>query len=136
MIDNVEREWTPLIAAAFNGCTQEVRRHIARGSVNGKTSNGDTPLMYASQEGQEEVIRALLEAGAHVDDENFNGDTALMSASLLGHCGVVRWELFLAAALASLINHKLSQDSATVRCRHQQDQRGQGVFPAMCLLLV
>ena len=90
MTDNVEEEVTPLMAAARDGLTQEVRRLIAMGAdVNSKTSSGVTPLMYASEEGHEEVVRVLL-AGAHVDDEDCDGSTALMAAACWGHCGVVR----------------------------------------------
>ena len=49
-----------------------------------------TPLMKAAGRGQEEVVLALLEAGAHVDAEECDGTTPLMEAALCGHCGVAR----------------------------------------------
>ena len=80
------------MAAARDGLTLEVRRLIAIGAdVNkDKTSDGDTPLMCASYKGHEEVVRLLLQAGAHVDDERCDGNTALMVAACNGHCGLVR----------------------------------------------
>ena len=51
---------------------------------------GNTPLMYACAGGHEEVVRVLLEAGAHVEDHNENGHTPLMEAASAGHCTVAR----------------------------------------------
>ena len=43
--------------------------------------------MYACSNGHEEVIKALLEAGANVEDHNENGHTPLMEAASAGHVG-------------------------------------------------
>lgn len=46
---------------------------------------GWTPLHYASQAGQAEVVSILLKHGAEVNKENFYKNTPLHHASLLGH---------------------------------------------------
>ena len=46
--------------------------------------------MYACAGGHEEVVKALLEAGANVEDHNENGHTPLMEAASAGHVGVAK----------------------------------------------
>ena len=49
-------------------CLDIVRLLIAHGAdVNAQSSSGNTPLMYACAGGHEDVVRVLLEAGAHVE---------------------------------------------------------------------
>jgi len=51
-----------LIDAATYGDTAAVQALLAKGAeVNTKTNDGRTALMAASEEGQREVVRALLE---------------------------------------------------------------------------
>ena len=71
---------------------ENLRSFIAMGAdVNkDKTSYGDTPLMFASEEGHEEVVQVLLQARDHVDDEDSEGYTVLMVAASCGHNEVVR----------------------------------------------
>ncbi|EOD37256.1 hypothetical protein EMIHUDRAFT_362191 [Emiliania huxleyi CCMP1516] len=49
---------------------------------------GTTPLYIASQEGQLECVRLLLEAGAAIDQAKQNGATPLFMACLNGHLDV------------------------------------------------
>lgn len=49
--------------------------------------------MYACAGGHEEVVKALLEAGANVEDHNENGHTPLMEAASAGHVGVAKASL-------------------------------------------
>lgn len=58
--------------------------------VDQRQGQEKTPLMLASQLGQTERVRALLEAGAGVEDASKHGGTALMLASLNGHAACVR----------------------------------------------
>ena len=51
-----------------SSCLDIVRLLIAHGAdVNAQSSSGNTPLMYACAGGHEDVVRVLLEAGAHVE---------------------------------------------------------------------
>ena len=47
-------------------------------------------LMYAAAGGYEEVVKALLEAGANVEDPNEFGYTPLMEAASAGHVGAAK----------------------------------------------
>jgi len=60
-----------------------------------------TGLMYASENGHEGAVRALLEAGAAVDSKDTAWSTALMWASKDGHEGTVRVLIEAGAALDS-----------------------------------
>ncbi len=51
---------------------------------------GNTPLMYACAGGHVDVVKALLEAGANVEDHNENGHTPLMEAASAGHVEVAK----------------------------------------------
>jgi ankyrin repeat protein len=53
-------------------------------------SAGKTLLMYASQCGQEDSVRALIEKGASLEEVDKDGETALMLASRNGHADTVR----------------------------------------------
>ena len=46
--------------------------------------------MYACSGGHVEVVRALLEAGANIEDANENGHTPLMEAASAGHVDVAK----------------------------------------------
>jgi len=52
--------------------------------------NGRTPLFVATQKGQLEVVRLLLDAGANVDKADSDGWTPLQIASQKGHLDIVR----------------------------------------------
>ena len=57
---------------------------------NNVDSQGTSALMAASEAGDIEVLRLLLEAGAHVNYRDNEGETALALASLRGHVEVVQ----------------------------------------------
>jgi ankyrin repeat protein len=66
----------------------------AGADVNSKWNNGRTPLYIAAAQGHEEVLVALLEAGAQMTATD-EGRTPLMAATSGGHTSVVavlrRW---------------------------------------------
>ena len=75
-----------------SGLTDIVIALISAGAdVNKKNSDGQTPLIMASIEGNIEIVRALIEAGADVNvmekDSKF---TAVYLASCYGHTEVVK----------------------------------------------
>ena len=51
---------------------------------------GMTSLVWAAQEGHEQVVDILLKAGANPDIQGQGGWTALMVASKRGHKGIVK----------------------------------------------
>lgn|GEM_PF-3714626 len=78
------------------------RMLLDRGAdVNVAWTSGKTPLMAASESGQDDYVALLLANGADADAEMVNGTTALILASLHGHVSVV--QLLLDAG--AKINH-------------------------------
>ncbi|KAK4497879.1 hypothetical protein PRZ48_010534 [Zasmidium cellare] len=79
-----------LFLAASNGDAQRVQR-LVRGSasalleIDGVDGEGTPPLVYASCFGHKDVVMALLNAGATVDNQDRNQWTALMWAMTNSH---------------------------------------------------
>jgi ankyrin repeat protein len=75
---------TPLIIAAFNGCTDIVRMLIDAGAdIHHRNDQGENALISAAQEGNIDVVKVLLNAGADVNQPNADGETALSLAITL-----------------------------------------------------
>ena len=69
---------TPLIIAAFNGCTDIVRMLIDAGAdIGHRNDQGENALITASQEGNIDVVKVLLDAGADKNQPNADGETPL-----------------------------------------------------------
>ena len=69
---------TPLIIAAFNGCTDIVRMLLDAGAdIEHKNDQGENALISAAQEGHIDTVKLLLDAGADVNQTNTDGETAL-----------------------------------------------------------
>ena len=82
----------------------------ALGDEEGKSSK--TALMGASDEGQAELVKLLLDEGAAIDEKGESGKTALMGASEKGHTEVVKLLLDRGAS----VNEK-DEDGWTVLMR-------------------
>jgi ankyrin repeat protein len=75
---------TPLIIAAFNGCTDIVRMLIDAGAdIHHRNDQGENALISAAQEGNIDVVKVLLHACADVNQTNADGETALSLAITL-----------------------------------------------------
>jgi uncharacterized protein len=86
-----EREWTPLMVAAFNGNEAVARLLITQGAnVQARDVSGYTPLHWAALNGFESVIRLLIRKGIERNSRSNMGWTALMQAATKGHMAVVR----------------------------------------------
>jgi len=69
---------TPLIIAAFNGCTDIVRMLLDAGAdIGHRNDQGENALISASQEGNIDVVKVLLDAGADKNQSNADGETPL-----------------------------------------------------------
>lgn len=56
----------------------------AGANVNGRHNTGHTPLHCCAMEGQEEMMKALLDAGANPTLASVEGQTALHTAAQVG----------------------------------------------------
>ncbi|KAM5349335.1 hypothetical protein ACJ41O_005840 [Fusarium nematophilum] len=59
-------------------------------NINAKDSNSRTPLLWAADNGDEVVVRLLLDRGAHTEAADEEGQTPLWVAAANGHEAVVR----------------------------------------------
>lgn len=75
----------------FQGDVQRVNRYIETGGNVNMYSYGVTPLHLAAQMGYEEIVRVLLDAGAHVNaEDSCKRCTPVMYASAFGKISLVR----------------------------------------------
>ncbi|KAK3286423.1 hypothetical protein CYMTET_6021 [Cymbomonas tetramitiformis] len=75
------------------------------GDLKKRDESGRTSLIRAAENGQFEVVRALVNSGVDVDACNEMGDTALMGAAYYGHVDIVRWLVEEAGVQLAAINH-------------------------------
>ncbi len=78
-----------LMTALLNNDTSNIKQLIERADVNVK-SQGVTPLLLASVNGQMEAVKLLLEKGAKIDTADQYGNGALMFAVRQGHAEVAK----------------------------------------------
>ncbi|WP_084417804.1 ankyrin repeat domain-containing protein [Henriciella litoralis] len=80
-----------LNAASFFGFSGLASKLLEFGhSVSAENSNGGFPLLYAAQEGHADIVRALLENGASINQLNeFSGTFPLLQAAQNGHTDIV-----------------------------------------------
>jgi len=69
------QEWTP-------GCSKACCSRLVKANVDLKDAWGQTPLLLASKNGHQAVVRLLLETGkANANLEDIGGQTPLLLAS-------------------------------------------------------
>lgn len=79
-----------LIIATDKGYLSEVKRLIEKGAnVNTSTYNGITPLMYAVQNQNKDIIGYLIDKGADIDVKPQNGITPLLAACRSGDLEII-----------------------------------------------
>ncbi|MBU0728645.1 MAG: ankyrin repeat domain-containing protein [Proteobacteria bacterium] len=103
-----EFEQTPLIAAITNRNISMVKKLLDLGaSVNKKPNSGTmlTPLMWAANIGESEIIKLLIDKGANIWEEDARGHTALRPALENGHRETVRLLLLNGADLDGKDNY-------------------------------
>ena len=61
----------------------------SRADVNLRSGDGSTPLLWAAHNGDVEIARVLIAAGARVDTPNNLGVTALLAASGIGDAAMM-----------------------------------------------
>ena len=93
--DSADSALTPLMRAVMEGNAEEVWRHAVRSEVNKRDETGRTALIMAAQTGNDEAVRALIEAGADTHAQDQEEKTALMYAAEEGHEGIVKRLLLL-----------------------------------------
>jgi hypothetical protein len=93
-----DRNWTPLMVAAFNGNLEFVQLLLKCGArISTRDKNGYTPLHWAAYNGHVDVLKFLIEKGAEPDIPSQYGWTALMQAATRGHLLACAYLIFRGA---------------------------------------
>lgn len=85
-----ERGVTALGLACQNGNAELVEALLAKGALPTTRSGGESPLLIAARTGSVGAMKALLAAGAKIDEPGKGSQTALMWAAAEGHLEAVR----------------------------------------------
>ncbi len=93
-----ERNWTPLMVAAFNGNLGLAQLLVKCGSrVTTRDKSGYAPLHWAAYNGHVDLVKLLIEKGAEPDRPSQFGWTALMQAATRGHLLACAYLIFRGA---------------------------------------
>jgi len=76
--------YTELHGVAFGSNERMVMENATFDNINRRDHNGNTPLMWAVSQGNEQLVEALVDQGALVNMQNFVGETALFVAAARG----------------------------------------------------
>jgi len=103
-----EKKVTTLLQACHRGLTDIVgmllKKHGGKeGYINDASEDGITPLIAASSEGQEDIVKMLVKAKTDINSADKDDTTALMAAAARGHLSVVT-ELLKAGADVNAFN--------------------------------
>jgi hypothetical protein len=93
-----DRDWTPLMVAAFNGNEVFAKLLLKCGAkLTVKDKSGYSPLHWAAYNGHVEVLKLLIEQGAEPNAPSQFGWTALMQAATRGHLLACAYLIFRGA---------------------------------------
>jgi len=79
-----------LVGACKNGCLAAAEVLISASSTCGSDIYRNTALSYASDNGHTEIVKLLLDSGAHLDFIHWLGRTALLIACSSGHLEIAK----------------------------------------------
>ena len=88
--------------------------------VNKIDDKGNTPLIYAAQEGRANVAKFLVNKGAVVDKVGRSRKTPLIEAIIGGHLSAVNYLVEMGANVDRLAPDGNSPLAAAVRCQHRK----------------
>jgi len=122
-----------LIAAAKEGNVGVITNYMRNGLGNIDcldAESGNTALIYAAENGHEDIVELLLCAGSDVNIQNRIGNTALMRAAASGHVGVVQ---ILARYKSNLDSVNIEFDTAfTLSCANGRTSAAIALIQAGC----
>lgn len=96
-LGKVDSSFTKLHKAALLNDEEKVRKQIKNYDVNSRDSSERTPLHLATVNGNLNIIRTLIEAGANVNLQDGDGKTPLVKAIECNHDDLVQFFLFAGA---------------------------------------
>jgi ankyrin repeat protein len=98
----VPKQLTSVYLAAYFGLGEVMGVLLkSRYDLDSKDSNGQTPLSWAEEKGNEAVVKLLLEKGTELDSKSNRSRTPLSWAAEIGHEAVVKLLLEKGADLES-----------------------------------
>jgi len=105
-----EKFWNVIIQGDINEMDNLLEETNSKGKpllrINARNKNGDIPLILASDLGNLETVRLLLEYKADLSLKDAHGNNALIRAAQKGHLDVVEELLFRQANINSTGQHK------------------------------
>ena len=108
-----------LLDAAKLNQLDKMKKLLTRYNVDTYDEKGDTPLMFASCNGNQEMCKALLEKEVSVDKENHDGWTALLYAAWKGHIEVC--SMLLSCCVDGYVNQQLEDGTFPLLLAAQND---------------
>lgn len=100
-----ERQWTPLMVAAFNGSEAVAQLLIKHGAdIHARDRGGYTPLHWAALNGYRDVVRLLIGRGVDRNIRSNYGWTPLLQAAAKGHAAIAA-DLIDAGADPGIASH-------------------------------
>ena len=108
----------PLMKAAKEGKLSELKRllkiELFRKNVDQQDEDGNTAFLFAAEQGYEDIMYLLLQAGADPNLSDFKQRTPLMSAAYRGKINVVRRLLQIDSVKENINNQDINGDTAFI----------------------